>query len=78
VPGEALMTRAQGLAASFAAKPPRALRLTKQLVRSAARMDLPEFLELCTVYQGICHNTDDHIEAVSAMREKRVPRFCGR
>jgi len=78
VPGEVLMTRAQALAASFAAKPLRALRLTKQLMRSAARMDLPEFLELCAVYQGICHNTDDHIEAVSAMLEKRVPRFSRR
>jgi enoyl-CoA hydratase/carnithine racemase len=78
VPGEALVARAQALAKSFAAKSPRALRLTKRLIQTATRMDLPEFLDLCAVYQGICHNTDDHIEAVSAMLEKRSPKFNGR
>lgn len=77
-PTEALLARARALATSFASKPPRALRLAKQLMRSATRMDLPEFLELCAVYEGICHNTEDHIEAVSAMLEKRPPRFGGR
>ena len=78
VPREALVARAQALAMTFAAKPARALRLTKQLMRHATRMDLPEFLELCAVYQGICHNTDDHIEAVSALLERRAPKFTGR
>ena len=77
VAGAALMERAQELARSFAAKPPQALRMTKRLMKSAQRMDLPEFLDQCAVFQGICHNTQDHLEAVGAMLEKREPRFSG-
>jgi enoyl-CoA hydratase/carnithine racemase len=72
------MERAQALAASFAAKPPQALRLTKRLMKSAQRMELGDFLEHCAVFQGMCHNTEDHLEAVSAMLDKRAPNFQGR
>jgi enoyl-CoA hydratase/carnithine racemase len=72
-----LLARAQELAAGFAAKPPRALRLTKRLLKSAQKMEMPEYLELCAVMQGICHNADDHLEAVSAFLEKRPPSFQG-
>lgn len=72
-----LMQRASELAQSLAAKPPRALRLTKRLLQLSPRMDLPEFLDQCAVLQGICHNTQDHLEAVRAMLEKRPPSFTG-
>ena len=49
--------------------------MTKRLMKSAQRMDLPDFLELCAVFQGICHNTPDHLEAITAFLEKREPRF---
>lgn len=78
VPGVVLMERAQALAASFAAKPPQALRLTKRLMKSAQRMELGDFLEHCAVFQGMCHDTEDHLEAVSAMLDKRAPNFQGR
>src|SRR5262249_40528449 len=64
VPPAQLAASALALARSIAAKPPQALRMTKRLMRSAARMELPDFLELCAVFQGICHNTADHLEAV--------------
>jgi len=73
-----LVARARELAASFAAKPPRAVRLTKRLLKSAQKMELPDFLELCAVMQGMCHNTEDHLEAVSAFLEKRPPEYQGR
>jgi enoyl-CoA hydratase/carnithine racemase len=73
-----LMARARELAAGFAAKPPRVVRLTKRLLRSAQRMEFPDFLDLCAVMQGMCHNTEDHLEAVSAFLEKRPPVFQGR
>ena len=41
-------------------------------------MELPEFLEMCAVVQGMCHNTEDHLEAVSAFLEKRPPEYQGR
>jgi enoyl-CoA hydratase/carnithine racemase len=78
VPGMALLERAQQLAASFAGKPPQALRLSKRLMKSAQRMELRDFLDHCAVFQGICHNTADHLEAVASILEKREAKFAGR
>lgn len=75
--GEALLDQAAAMARGIAAKSPQALRLTKRLLKSAQRMDLGEFLDHCAVFQGMCHNTDDHIEAVAALVEKRDPTFVG-
>ncbi|MCW3476701.1 enoyl-CoA hydratase-related protein [Limobrevibacterium gyesilva] len=75
---DTLIPRARELAATFAAKPPRSVRLTKRLLKAAQKMEMPEYLELCAVMQGICHNTEDHLEAVSAFLEKRPPSFQGR
>ena len=75
VSGPELAARARDFARSIAAKPPQALRMTKRLMKNAQRMDLPDFLELCAVFQGICHNTPDHLEAIMAFLEKREPRF---
>ena len=46
-------------------------------MKLSQRQELPDFLELCAVFQGICHNTGDHIEAVAAFMEKRAPKFLG-
>jgi enoyl-CoA hydratase/carnithine racemase len=77
VPADALAGRAAALAAAIAAKPPQALRLTKRLLTAARRQDLPDFLDLCAVFQGICHNSADHREAVTAFLDKRSPVFRG-
>jgi enoyl-CoA hydratase/carnithine racemase len=77
VPAAQLTARAFALACSIAAKPPQALRMTKRLMKSAQRMELPDFLDLCAVIQGVCHNTADHQEAVKAFIEKREARFIG-
>ncbi|WP_286238721.1 enoyl-CoA hydratase-related protein [Neptuniibacter halophilus] len=74
---DALLPRAEALARQIAAKPPQALRMTKRLLKSAQRMELPEFLDQCALMQGICHNTADHMEAVTAFVEKREPKFNG-
>jgi enoyl-CoA hydratase/carnithine racemase len=70
--------RARELAAGFAAKAPRAVRLTKRLLKAAQKMEMAEYLDLCALMQGMCHETDDHMEAVSAFLEKRSPNFAGR
>lgn len=72
-----LLTRATELAAQYAQKPPQALRLTKRLMKSAQRSELVDFLDLCATYQGMCHNNQDHIEAVASVLEKRTPVFKG-
>jgi len=76
---ESLLARARELAEELASKPPQALRLTKRALKVAQRSNnLPDFLDLCAVFQGMCHNTADHHEAVTAFLEKRKPEFSGR
>ena len=38
---------------------------------------LYDFLDNCAALQAICHSTNDHLEAVTAMLEKRSPTFQG-
>ena len=78
VAADDLMARATAMAQDFAAKSPRAVRLTKRLMKKAQRSELKDFLDVCAVYQGVCHHTDDHMEAVSAFLEKRAPVFTGK
>ncbi len=78
LPAGELMARAREMATAFAAKPPRTVRMTKRLLTYARRMDLPDYLDLCALMQGMAHNTEDHEEAVAAFLEKRVPAFRGR
>ncbi len=73
-----LLARAREIASGFAAKPPQAVRLTKRLLRYAQRMEFRDYLDVCALAQGMCHNTEDHIEAVTAFLEKRPPGFTGR
>ena len=67
---EALMATAGELAGRIAAQPPKATRLTKRLMKMAQRTELKDFLDLCAVFQGMCHNEPEHLEAVNAMLEK--------
>jgi enoyl-CoA hydratase/carnithine racemase len=76
-PGQ-LMPSVDEMAKNFASKPPQALRYVKRLMKKAQRQELPDFLETCALFQGICHNTEDHLEAVNAFIEKRTPEFKGR
>ncbi len=73
-----LLPRAKALAAQIAAQPPLALRLTKRLLKSAQKMELPDFLDVCASYQGMAHHTEDHKEAVDAFIEKRPGKYSGR
>ncbi len=59
-----LMARARELAAGFARQPPRAVRLTKRLMKMAQRMELKDFLDLSAAFQGLCHQEPEHLEAV--------------
>jgi len=77
-PPDQLLTRATDLAAKIAAKPPQTVRMTKRLLKLAQRQELPDFLDLCACFQGMCHNTEDHVEAVKAFLEKREGNYLGR
>ncbi|WP_280546567.1 MULTISPECIES: enoyl-CoA hydratase-related protein [unclassified Halomonas] len=67
---EALLERVGEMAGQMAAQPPKATRLTKRLMKMGSRMELPDFLDLCANFQGMCHNEPEHLEAVNAMLEK--------
>jgi enoyl-CoA hydratase/carnithine racemase len=78
VPGDALLTQAQTLAQRIAANPSHALRLTKRLLREGQHMRLDSLLELSAAFQALSHHTEDHLEAVNALLDKRAPEFKGR
>lgn len=75
---EELLPRAMELAAEIAAKPPTAVRLTKRLMKLAQRCELGDFLETCAAFQAICHQTEDHAEAIAAFIGKRTGCYHGR
>lgn len=67
---EDLLAHVNKLANEMAAKPVASLRLTKRLMKLAQRTELPDFLDICAVFQGMCHNNPEHLTAVNAMLEK--------
>ncbi|GAA3894169.1 crotonase/enoyl-CoA hydratase family protein [Halomonas cibimaris] len=71
---EALMDTVMAHARRIAAQPPRATRLTKRLMKEGGDAELKPFLEKCAVFQGMCHNEPEHLEAVNAMLEKMAKR----
>ena len=77
VPAASLLAEAQALAERIAVNPPRAVRLSKRLLREAQHARYADVLELSAAYQALAHETADHKEAVDAFLEKRAPRFTG-
>lgn len=78
VPSDHLLREAHALARRIAAQPRIATRLAKRLLRESQHVRLAEFLELSAAFQAIAHESEDHAEAVAAIREKRAPHFTGR
>lgn len=72
-----LLPEANALAASIAQNPPRQLRMAKRLLREGLNTRLDTVLELAAAYQGACHQTEDHEEAVDSLLEKRTAQFKG-
>jgi enoyl-CoA hydratase/carnithine racemase len=76
-PPDQVMAEALKLAWRVAANPPRAVRLTKRLLREGQTARLPEVLQLSAAFQALAHETADHREALAAFFEKRPPVFTG-
>lgn len=64
---EQLMETAMAHAQRIAAQPPKATRLTKRLMKMAPDMELRAFLDVCAVFQGMCHNEPEHLRAVERL-----------
>jgi enoyl-CoA hydratase/carnithine racemase len=75
---EELMNESYALAQRIAKNPPQALRATKQLMRAATSMPLDSLLQMSAGIQANLHQTEDHIEAVTALIEKREPTYKGK
>ncbi len=67
---EELVQHCLTLAYEMATKPTMSLRLTKRLMKMAQRTELPDFLDICAVFQGMCHNDPQHLTAVNQMLAK--------
>ena len=75
---EALLQKSREVATKIAERPPQAVRLTKKLLRLGAHSTLVESMQQAAAYQSLCHFTEDHMEALNAMFEKRKPLFQGK
>ena len=72
-----LMIAAMTLAKRIAVQPPHALRLAKSLLRQGQLASYDTVMEMSAAAQGLAHLTEDHMEGVDAILEKREPTFKG-
>jgi enoyl-CoA hydratase len=77
-PAAQLRQRVMALATKIAEKSPVALRMAKEAVKSASRMNLREGLEREADLFGLTFSSEDKAEGVRAFFEKRKPEFKGR
>ena len=77
VPAADLMTEALALAQRIALQPPHALRMAKMLLKQGQYASYDTLMEMSAAAQAISHLTDDHMEGVDAILEKRAPVFKG-
>jgi len=77
VPDGELLETARRIAATIAANPPHAVRMTKRLLREGQTASLAGILEMSAAMQALAHATADHDEAVAAFLERRTAEFKG-
>jgi enoyl-CoA hydratase len=75
---EALEQEALAFARRLAAGAPLALRYTKQAVNKLVKDALNVAFDTSTALEIVTFQSEDHAEALAALREKRKPRFRGR
>jgi enoyl-CoA hydratase len=73
-----LEAEALGFARRLAAGAPLALRYTKQAVNKLVKDALNVAFDTSTALEIVTFQSEDHREALAALREKRAPRFRGR
>ncbi len=77
VPAAELMDTVMALAERIAQQPPQALRLAKTLLRQGTTASYDTIMEMSAAAQALMHETDDHMEGVNAILEKRPADFKG-
>jgi enoyl-CoA hydratase/carnithine racemase len=72
------MTAALEMATKIAQQPPHALRLAKSLLKHGQTASYDTIMEMSAAAQAISHLTEDHMEGVNSILEKRSADFKGR
>jgi enoyl-CoA hydratase/carnithine racemase len=72
-----LIGAAEKIARQIAAGPPIAIRLAKTMMRRGMSMDLETSLEMSAAAEAITLSSEDHVEGMGALRQKRRPEFKG-
>ncbi len=78
VPADELMNEAMSLATRIANQPPQSLRMAKVLMRHGVNSNYDTIMEMSAASQAIMHLTEDHMEGVDSIIEKRPAKFIGR
>jgi enoyl-CoA hydratase/carnithine racemase len=78
VPPDELRSTAMWTAGTLATKAPIAVRLAKKIIAKAFEITMKEGNKLMAEGGLTCAKSDDIIEGVSAMFEKRTPKFKGK
>lgn len=78
VPAERLVEAAVSAAAEIAANAPLAVRAASSAVRRAEELPLAAALEYERQQLLLTLSSEDHVEGITALLEKRAPRFTGR
>lgn len=77
VPADAVLSRAQALAAELAQAPTQSLRMSKRQFAAAQTQTFEEALAGEVLMQPLLIRSDDFREGATAFKEKRKPRFTG-
>ena len=78
VAAEQLDAEAMAFARKLAAGAPLAIQYTKQAVNKVVKNALNTAFDASTALEIVTFQSDDHKEALAALREKRQPEFKGR
>jgi enoyl-CoA hydratase len=78
VPDDELDEVATAFAHRLAAGAPLAVQYTKLAVNKLVKEALNTSFDVATAYEIVTFKSEDHAEALAALREKRPPRFQGR
>ena len=78
VPSSELQDKALAFAQRLAAGAPLAVRYTKLAVNKLLKDALNVAFDVSTALEVVTFRSDDHREALAALREKRPPKFTGR
>lgn len=77
LPAEEVLGKARAMAGEIAEAAPYAVRLTKRSLRDCADADLPTTIEREAYAQALCMQMGDAREGITALLQKRTPKFKG-